>query len=322
MQTHKLLSVLVAAALLASTLLVAAEADAVGVGVNPHVYGDTTIYELDDRALNITASINSIETTDNQTITKVSVRILSPTYDARGEVLSLDQYHRWKDAGVLQYYLLGGLTVDFDRETSIGRIWPVSSNLTGIELDNSIAAFYSHTTYFALDQNQDTFSARVVMPKLSEGEHNVTFWASLKQNYLSFSGHVWAAFYKTVTFTVDTTAPDVTVVSPANTSYVGVVPLDFSVNESTSKISHSVDGQANVTVAGNVTLTDLAAGWHNVTVYAWDEAGNVGKSETTGFSVEESSMLTTETAVAIAVVVAATVLAVFLVIRRLRKSLG
>jgi len=322
MQTHKLLSVLVAAALLASILTVVSEAGAVGVGVTAHVYGDTTIYELKGRALNITASINSIETADNQTTAKVAVKILSPTYDARGEVLSLNEYHRWKEAGVLQYYLLAGLTVDFDRETSIGRIWPVSSNLTGIELDNSIAAFYSHTTYFALDQNQNTFTAIVTLPELSDGTHNLTFWASLKQNYLSFSGHVWAAFYKTVTFTVDTTAPDATVISPANTSYVGVVSLDVSVNESTSKISYSLDGQANVTVAGNVTLTDLAAGWHNVTVYAWDEAENVGKSETAGFSVEEPSMWTAETAAVIAVVVAAAVLAVFLVMRRLRKSLG
>ena len=37
---------------------------------------------------------------------------------------------------------------------------------------------------------------------------------------------------------------------------------------------------------GNTTISGLANGLHNVTVYARDEFGNVGASETAYFSVE------------------------------------
>jgi len=59
------------------------------------------------------------------------------------------------------------------------------------------------------------------------------------------------------------------------------------VNETTPRISYSLDGLDNVTVAGNATLSGLPIGVHNVTVYAWDAAGNVGASETITFTVAE-----------------------------------
>lgn len=47
-----------------------------------------------------------------------------------------------------------------------------------------------------------------------------------------------------------------------------------------------MDGQENVNAAGNVTLTGLSSGEHNVIVYAIDEAGNIGTSETVYFIVD------------------------------------
>jgi hypothetical protein len=64
------------------------------------------------------------------------------------------------------------------------------------------------------------------------------------------------------------------------------VPLNFTVSESASKLSYVLDGQDDVPIEGNTTLTGLSAGVHNVTVYAWDAAGNVGASETITFTVE------------------------------------
>lgn len=320
MNLHKLVAVLVAAALLASSLAVAGEADAVGVGVDPYLYGDTTVYEVNNRPLNITTSIDSIETVTNQTVAKVSVKVLSPTYDTRGEVLSLDQYHKWRESSVLQYYLVAGLTVDFDRNTTIGRIWPIFPNLTGIELDNTIAAFYNHTTYFALDQNQDTFTATVTLPVLSEGAHNVTLWAALQQNYLSYYYHVWAAVSETVGFTVDTTSPEVTVMSPTNQTYIADgVPLNFHLNEPASKICYSLDGATNVTVTGNTTLPSLAAGEHNVTVYAWDEASNVGTSDTVSFNFEPA-LISLPAAVTVATGLAVLAVAAVILWRKRRRA--
>lgn len=58
------------------------------------------------------------------------------------------------------------------------------------------------------------------------------------------------------------------------------------VNEQVSRVIYSLDGQRNVTVAGNTTLTDLTEGEHNLTVCVLDLAGNTGTSKTVYFSVD------------------------------------
>jgi hypothetical protein len=46
------------------------------------------------------------------------------------------------------------------------------------------------------------------------------------------------------------------------------IPLIFTINKAPSWIGYSLDGQANKTISGNTTLTDLQDGWHYVIVYA------------------------------------------------------
>jgi hypothetical protein len=46
-----------------------------------------------------------------------------------------------------------------------------------------------------------------------------------------------------------------------------------------------LDGKDNVTINGNVTLTGLSVGAHSLTVYAWNNAGNIGASQTVNFAV-------------------------------------
>jgi len=83
-------------------------------------------------------------------------------------------------------------------------------------------------------------------------------------------------------------------------------PLDFTVDQPVSQIKYSLDGKENVTITGNTTLTGLANGYHNITVYAMDEAGNTGASETLFFNVEvpEPFPVVPVAAASIAVVVA------------------
>jgi len=91
----------------------------------------------------------------------------------------------------------------------------------------------------------------------------------------------------TVYFTVDTVAPNVGFLSPENKTYsVGSVPLTFTVDELTSWIGYSVDGQANVTTLGNKTLYGLLDGVHTLVVSANDTAGNMGTSSTVYFTVD------------------------------------
>jgi len=83
----------------------------------------------------------------------------------------------------------------------------------------------------------------------------------------------------------DTTPPTIDILSPRNIIYYLLpkeppipIPLTFTVNETTPWIGYSLDGQENVTITGNTTLTDLSYGLHSVTVYANDTAGNMGSS--------------------------------------------
>ena len=89
-----------------------------------------------------------------------------------------------------------------------------------------------------------------------------------------------------VSFTIDA-SPSVSALSLVNTTYDSSdVPLIFTVNEPVSQMSYSLDGKENVTVSGNTTVTGLANGDHNITVYAKDETGNTGISETVYFTVK------------------------------------
>jgi hypothetical protein len=91
-----------------------------------------------------------------------------------------------------------------------------------------------------------------------------------------------------VSFAVDMTPPSVTVLSLQSKAYgTSDVPLKFTVNEPVTQSRYSLDGQDNVTVAGNTTLTGLSVGEHTVTVYAADVAGNVGSSGSITFTVAE-----------------------------------
>ena len=117
-----------------------------------------------------------------------------------------------------------------------------------------------------------------------------------------------------VTFTIDTTAPNVSVASPENITYDSFdVPLNFTVNEPVSQIAYSLDGWDNVTVAGNTTLNGLSPGAYNVTVYVQDLVGNVGASETIHFNIAEEPE-PFPTTIVIVPIVAAVVIGVGLVI--------
>jgi hypothetical protein len=81
--------------------------------------------------------------------------------------------------------------------------------------------------------------------------------------------------------------PNVTLLLPQNASFsTSDVQLDFAVDQSVSQVEYSLDGGANVTVAGNTTLTGLPNGYHNITVYATNENGNTRATETVYFNVE------------------------------------
>jgi hypothetical protein len=106
-------------------------------------------------------------------------------------------------------------------------------------------------------------------------------WYATNEQYTPFG-------YGTPDPSYDGAAPEITVVSPENkTYYTANVTLDFTVNEPVFSAHYTLDGETAVEISGNTTLAGLAVGVHNLTVSAFDAAGNMGTSETVYFTIAE-----------------------------------
>lgn len=93
-------------------------------------------------------------------------------------------------------------------------------------------------------------------------------------------------FSPTIAFTVkDIEAPIISILSGAGKYNVSAIPLEFVVDKNFSWLGYSVDGQPNVTISGNTTLTSLPPGSHSLKVYVNDTSGNVGVSESFDFTI-------------------------------------
>jgi hypothetical protein len=117
--------------------------------------------------------------------------------------------------------------------------------------------------------------------------------------------------------------PKISIISMENRTYtVSEVPLNLTVNTKVSKLSYVLDGQPNQTIAGNTTLTGLSNGLHNVTVYATDEAENIGASQTINFTVAKPAepFPTLTVAVSGVIAVIAVIIASSLLYRRHRRT--
>jgi FlaG/FlaF family flagellin (archaellin) len=166
--------------------------------------------------------------------------------------------------------------------------------------------------YEYLNSTITEYSSVLNLTGIPEGRHSITIRAtergtyydppfsqwpmwSLEFNVKSYSFHIVGA--SAVSFTIDVTPLNVTVLpitSKVLTQHGTVdVSLNFTVNGSASKISYALDGQDNVTIAGNMTLARIPAGLHNITVYIWDDAGNIGCSEPVTFNITEPTSFPT-----------------------------
>jgi hypothetical protein len=142
-----------------------------------------------------------------------------------------------------------------------------------------------YSTIYSLDEQTNvTIIGNTTLTGLSEGPHSIVVYIEDAQGNISAS--------ETVHFTVNTTIPDtsppiISVTSPTNTTYSsGEIPLIFAVNETTDMTGYMLDGEANVTLTGNTTLTGLADGTHQLTVYANCTEGSMNEFATVWFTVD------------------------------------
>ena len=88
------------------------------------------------------------------------------------------------------------------------------------------------------------------------------------------------------TYILEHSLPQISFESPLNQTYnSSSVPLIFNANKNITMASYSLDGEQNVTITSNTTIT-LTNGFHNLTIYANDTYGNVG-SQTITFTVDK-----------------------------------
>jgi hypothetical protein len=116
---------------------------------------------------------------------------------------------------------------------------------------------------------------------LTEGAHTLTLYAG------DSAGNIVS---DTVTFTVDTSAPEVSIISPENTIYATTaVPLDYTVSSDAEACWYTFNGGLAIPLSScsNITLATIPEGTHTVTVYANDSVGNVG-SDSVVFTIDTS----------------------------------
>ena len=132
------------------------------------------------------------------------------------------------------------------------------------------------------------------LTEIPEGSHSIIITATELGGFTESTGAgvptaywYFISGHSSVFFTIDLTPTSISILSLENKIYnKRDIPLNLTVNEPISQIAYSLNGQKNVSIAGNTTLADLADGEHSITVYAWDLAGNIGASETVFFSVK------------------------------------
>jgi len=213
----------------------------------------------------------TIQSPENKTYNENNVTL---AFTIESGVLPMENFS-WS---VFYQFFLHGVVLDYDTSKLVNLILWWGSAPIGSIPDNV------STSLSSLGNN--VYVGNATLTGLSQGAHNVTVWVSVYQFMLSYDNYEGAVL-STVSFNIDSIPPHVTILSPENKAYnTSDVPLDFTVNKTASQITYSLDGNENITATGNMTLTQLSNGAHNVTVYATDEAGNVGASETVHFSVD------------------------------------
>jgi hypothetical protein len=153
-------------------------------------------------------------------------------------------------------------------------------------------------------QSNLAITGNATLTELPESAHSIIVYAS------DSFGNTGAS--SPVNFTVDMSPPNISILSPENKTYDTTdIALTFAMNEPASLMTYSLDGQMNVTIAGNVTLAVLSEGSHSVVVYATDAAGNAGVSEMIYFNIAPFPLTLIVAVIVIIVIVGAALIVYF-----------
>jgi hypothetical protein len=182
--------------------------------------------------------------------------------------------------------------------TTSGSITQVRFSLDGKQENNANkVSEYRGVLYFSFN-----------LGRLSDGQHAIiitaegsAYYGTITHDLFAGSGYSLEGSANTklvkdsvqINFVVGGVPPSVQILSPENKTYAtSEASLNLIVDLfAFSKIEFSLDGQENVTITGNTTLTGLSNGAHDLTVYATDYAGR-SFSETNYFSIAQEPQQT------------------------------
>ena len=154
---------------------------------------------------------------------------------------------------------------------NVNIISPVNTtySTTSLPLNYTSSDTNLQTTWYQYNGTNTTLTANITLTALNNQESTLILWANDTAGNINSTA---------VTFTVDTTPPEVTIISPLsityNTSSV-ILKLSRSDNFGINTSLYSVDGAANLTYSAPTTVTELANGTHNIVVFTNDSVGNV-----------------------------------------------
>jgi hypothetical protein len=156
----------------------------------------------------------------------------------------------------------------------------------------STATFFDMTTpdsIFSALMSYTSISGTAYLQNLSEGYYFLTVFG-VYERARGISTKYPAVMHdtETVYFIInDGVAPSLANLGIENRTYNhNGVPLNFTVDEPICWMGYSLDGEANVTFTGNMTLNGLAYGSHGLAVYANDTVGNMGTAGNVNFTIE------------------------------------
>ena len=279
----------------------ASSAEISGIGVSTYLENGGSIPPSQVGAKPPTITISPIENNSSLNVNNFNLTI---TATSGNSILNTSRwidtiYYKvdWQQKNTYVYRYMNDELNPFDYSTSF--------NLTGI--NGTIIPEGKHTlTVYAIEEGQ-FFHAPV--PSEVSGLKKIVY------NSFQIEGST------SVSFAIDRTAPNITVLSIENTTYSqNAIPLNFTINEPVSKLAYNLDTRGNNSVIGNITLTDLSVGEHKLIIYAWDVSGNVGASETLVFTIAETFPMLILVIVASSVVIILLVVMYFLLYRRHRKT--
>ncbi len=149
---------------------------------------------------------------------------------------------------------------------------------------------------YSLDSQANvTVTGQTELSNLTQGPHSIIMFANDSAGNMGISNKV--------DFSIDNVPPVLIVGLPANQTYGSSdIQLEFIVDNTTSTLAYSLDGQPDVSIAGNITLVALSNGGHRLTLYATDAIGNRAR-ETVYFTIEPFPFLAVVAVLTIAIIV-------------------